>query len=99
MPWVRTDVFIGGTPLQVDQKKLKNPEKAPHIMIGTPGRFLQLANQKLINFDNNQVFVLDECDKLIDETSMREQVQKIFVQGTSERQVMMFSATFPDKTK
>jgi superfamily II DNA/RNA helicase len=49
--------------------------------------------------ENNKVFVLDECDKLIHETDMRDQVQKIFVKGNPQRQVMMFSATFPEDCK
>lgn len=45
------------------------------------------------------MFVLDECDKMLDETDMRAQVQKIFMTGSGQRQVMMFSATISDKCK
>lgn len=68
MPWVKKEVFLGGQAVQNHIKILKNPEKAPHIIIGTPGRILQLCQQKYINGENTKIFVLDECDKLIDET-------------------------------
>jgi ATP-dependent RNA helicase UAP56/SUB2 len=99
MPWVRKAVFLGGVPIHEHIKLLKNKEKSPHIIIGTPGRLRQLMLEKHIKGENVKIFVLDECDKLIDETEMRAQVQKIFTQTGSEKQVMMFSATFPDKTK
>lgn len=68
MPWVRKSVFLGGQPIQENIKLLKNPEKAPHIIIGTPGRILALCQQKIIKGENTKIFVLDECDKLIEET-------------------------------
>lgn len=44
--------------------------------------------------------MLDECDKLLDQTDMRAKVQKIFMSGNAEnRQVMMFSATMSDELK
>lgn len=64
---------------------MKNPETTPHIVIGTPGRILALANRKDLKLDNLSMFVLDECDKMLDETDMRAQVQKIFMQGNSNR--------------
>mmetsp|Transcript_14779 Transcript_14779/g.25144 ORF Transcript_14779/g.25144 Transcript_14779/m.25144 type:complete len:432 (-) Transcript_14779:50-1345(-) len=99
MPWVRKHAFLGGQPIQEHIKILKNPEKAPHIIIGTPGRVIELIKLGHIKGENNKIFVLDECDKLIDETDMREQVQKIFIKCASEKQVLMFSATFPEHTK
>jgi len=51
MPNVNSEVFFGGIPIQEDIKKLKGP-KAPHIVIGTPGRIMQLCRQKDLNLDN-----------------------------------------------
>jgi len=67
-------------PIAEDVKKLKNPDVTPHIVIGTPGRILALVSRKDLKLDNLQMFVLDECDKMLDETDMRSQVQKIFMQ-------------------
>jgi ATP-dependent RNA helicase UAP56/SUB2 len=49
-------------------KLLKNPETCPHIVIGTPGRILALSSRKDLKLENLQMFVLDECDKMLDET-------------------------------
>lgn len=98
LPDVITEVFYGGIPIKDNEKILKGP-KPPHIIIGTPGRILALTNNKALNLDNLQCFILDECDKMLDETDMRAQVQKIFMAGKSQRQVMMFSATLSDQTK
>ena len=49
-------------------KILKDEKTTPHIVIGTPGRILQLVNEnKALSLANLQVFVLDECDKMLDE--------------------------------
>jgi len=43
--------------------------------------------------DNLKMFVLDECDKLLDNASMRGDIQKIFTTTPHNKQVMMFTAT------
>ncbi len=43
MPNIRTEVFFGGCSYSENVKILKNPEKTPHIIIGTPGRILALV--------------------------------------------------------
>ncbi len=40
----------------------------PHIVVGTPGRILQLVKRKTLDFKNLSIFVLDECDKMLEET-------------------------------
>ncbi len=92
LPDIRTEAFFGGISIRENEKVLKGL-KPPHIVIGTPGRVLALAQKKDLTLENLQMFVLDECDKMLDETDMRAQVQKIFMAGKSQRQVMMFSAT------
>jgi superfamily II DNA/RNA helicase len=44
--------------------------KPPHIIVGTPGRILQLVKRKDLDLSNLQIFVLDECDKMLEETGM-----------------------------
>jgi len=44
-------------------------------------------------------FIVDECDRVIDELDMRKDVQKIFIQTPKKKQVMMFSATMSDETR
>ncbi|VDK57458.1 unnamed protein product [Gongylonema pulchrum] len=60
---VRIAVFFGGIPIRKDEETLKS--SPPHIVVGTPGRTLQLARQGILKLKNIKYFVLDECDKMI----------------------------------
>lgn len=66
MPDVRTGVFYGGTSVKVDQDLLKNKEKCPHIVVGTPGRLNALVRDKSLKAGSVRHFVLDECDKMLE---------------------------------
>lgn len=92
MPTVRTAVFYGGTPVQKDQELLKSAE-VPHIIVATPGRLNALARDKSLNASGVKHFVLDECDKMLEQLDMRRDVQEIFRVTPHNKQVMMFSAT------
>lgn len=92
MPDVRTAVFYGGTPVQKDQELLKSAE-VPHIIVATPGRLNALARDKSLNASGVKHFVLDECDKMLEQLDMRRDVQEIFRITPHSKQVMMFSAT------
>lgn len=91
MPQVRVGVFFGGMTMASDEKSLKT--KIPHIVVGTPGRILALIKAKLLNLKHLKHFVLDECDRMLDQLDMRKDVQEIFKSTPHEKQVMMFSAT------
>lgn len=64
LPEVKVKVFFGG----IDYKQHKDilAKETPHIVIGTPGRILQLAKEKHLNLKNLKRFVLDECDKVLE---------------------------------
>ncbi|XP_071802016.1 spliceosome RNA helicase DDX39B [Asterias amurensis] len=84
-------VFFGGLNIQKDIQKLKTDP--PHIVVGTPGRLLALCRNKSLNLKNVKHFILDECDKMLEQLDMRKDVQEIFRTTPHEKQVMMFSAT------
>lgn len=67
MPDVKTAVFYGGTPIQKDAEILKNKDTHPHIIVATPGRLNALVRDKMLSLRNCKVFVLDECDKMLDQ--------------------------------
>jgi len=94
LPQLKTAVFYGGIPVQKHVELLKNDP--PHIVIGTPGRILQLSEDKALNLKNIKYFVLDECDSMLESLDMRRDVQKIFRMTPHDKQVMMFSATLSD---
>ena len=67
MPDVKTAVFYGGTPMQKDIELLKDKDKHPHIIVATPGRLNALVRDKNLRLGNIRAFVLDECDKMLDQ--------------------------------
>ena len=64
------------------------------IIVGTPGRLLDLANQRLLSFKDVQVMVLDEADRMLD-LGFLSDVEKLFAQTPATRHTMLFSATMP----
>jgi len=99
MPDVRTSVFYGGTPMQKDVDILKNKDQHPHIIVATPGRLNALVRDKHLRLGSVKVFVLDECDKMLDQIDMRRDVQEIFRATPQQKQVMMFSATLSQEIR
>jgi len=87
----KVGVFFGGMNISKDEETLKN--NCPHIVVGTPGRILALVRSKKLNLKNLKHFILDECDKMLEQLDMRKDVQEIFRSTPHEKQVMMFSAT------
>ncbi|KAL7989320.1 hypothetical protein Chor_011986 [Crotalus horridus] len=88
---VKVSVFFGGLSIKKDEEVLK--KNCPHIVVGTPGRTLALVRNKTLNLRNVKHFVLDECDKMLEQLDMRRDVQEIFRLTPPEKQCMMFSAT------
>jgi superfamily II DNA/RNA helicase len=93
---IKTCLLIGGDNEKNQIQELKNK---PVVIIGTPGRILSLTKKKHLDLDNIQVFVIDECDKMLNALDMRADVQKIFKKTPCDKQVMMFTATLPEDTK
>ncbi|CAJ0953071.1 unnamed protein product, partial [Ranitomeya imitator] len=84
-------VFFGGLNIKKDEDTIR--KNCPHIVVGTPGRILALVRQKTLSLKNVKHFVLDECDKMLEQLDMRGDVQEIFRLTPHEKQCMMFSAT------
>lgn len=84
-------VTTGGTGLKDDIIRLND---AVHILVGTPGRILDLAGKGVADFSECPIFIMDEADKLLSPefTLIIEQLLAYF---PTDRQTMLFSATFP----
>lgn len=65
MSTVKCAVFFGGLSIKNDEDVLK--KNCPHIVVGTPGRILALIRNKTLNLKNVKHFVLDECDKMLEQ--------------------------------
>jgi len=88
---VKVKVFFGG--IAIRQHRALLDEETPHVVIGTPGRTLQLVKEKKLVLNKLKRFVLDEADQMLEQLDMRRDIQQIFKATPHEKQVMMFSAT------
>jgi ATP-dependent RNA helicase RhlE len=86
---LHSQVFIGGTSVNRDLDKLRRPS---HFIIGTPGRLLDMANQRALHFDKFQTLVLDEFDRLLD-MGFSHDIQKMISKMSNRKQTVLFSAT------
>lgn len=67
MPDVRVNTFYGGTPVAKDAELLRDKNKCPHIVVATPGRLNALVREKTLDASRVKHFVLDECDKIVEQ--------------------------------
>jgi ATP-dependent RNA helicase DDX6/DHH1 len=88
---VNVMVTTGGTGLKDDIIRLN---EAVHVLIGTPGRILDLASRGVADLSTAQTFVMDEADKLLS-PEFTSTIDQLLSFHPPDRQVMLFSATFP----
>lgn len=87
--------LIGGSDLVDDIVRLSS---GVHILIGTPGRVLDVMDKKLFEVDANPLIIFDEADKLLDEIYY-EAVSEFLKFLPSKKQMCLYSATFPKSIK
>ncbi|MDR0915843.1 MAG: DEAD/DEAH box helicase [Oscillospiraceae bacterium] len=90
---LRTTVLFGGVS-QVPQVAELNA--GPDILVATPGRLIDLINQKLCSLNDVSVLVLDEADRMLDMGFIHD-VQRVIDKLPTERQTLLFSATVPQE--
>ena len=88
---IKDTVIFGGVNQSSQVRKIK---AGVDVLIATPGRLLDLSNQKHVDLKNVKYFVLDEADRMID-MGMIHDVKKIISRLPKERQNLLFSATMP----
>jgi ATP-dependent RNA helicase CshB len=87
--------FIGGTDKQKALEKLKIQ---PHIVVGTPGRINDLIREQALNVHTATILVVDEADLMLDMGFIVD-VDQIAARMPKELQMLVFSATIPEKLK
>ncbi len=87
----RVAVLYGGRAYEPQLETLK---KGADIVVGTPGRLLDLARQRALDLSDVRALVLDEADEMLD-LGFLPDVERIVAQLPTERQTMLFSATMP----
>ncbi|WP_406254566.1 DEAD/DEAH box helicase [Streptomyces chartreusis] len=88
---VRVLAIYGGRAYEPQVEALK---KGVDVIVGTPGRLLDLAGQKKLNLKHIKALVLDEADEMLD-LGFLPDVEKIINMLPARRQTMLFSATMP----
>lgn len=87
---VRSTAVFGGVKINPQIKALQG---GVDILVATPGRLLDLHQQNAVRFDGLETLVLDEADRMLDMGFIHD-IKKILALLPSQRQTMMFSATF-----
>ncbi|MFY1068529.1 DEAD/DEAH box helicase [Enterococcus sp. AD013-P3] len=95
-PEIRVTNFVGGTDKQRQLSRLKNQQ--PHLVIGTPGRILDMINEQALDVHTAQAFVVDEADMTLDMGFLTE-VDQIAGRLPERLQILVFSATIPEKLR
>ncbi len=90
---IRSALLIGGEQIGRQFQQLKGN---PRIIVGTPGRVIDHLERKTLRKNNFSFLVLDETDRMFD-MGFGIQLDQIISQLPTERQTLMFSATFPPK--
>lgn len=94
LPLTSTVIF-GGVNINPQISRLRKPLD---ILVATPGRLLDLANQKAVDLSGVEILVLDEADRMLDMGFIRD-IKKVLALLPKARQNLLFSATFSDEIK
>lgn len=86
---LRIAVICGGFPIK---RQIARLQQNPHIIVGTPGRVLDLMNRRLLKLSGVHTMVLDEADEMFTMGFVKD-VSKIIEATPSNRQLVLFSAT------
>jgi len=92
---VSSMAMYGGTDIEPQRQKLI---WGVDIVVATPGRLLDMAHQRALHFDELEVLVLDEADRMLD-MGFIEDINKIIERLPLERQNLLFSATISDDVR
>jgi len=88
-------VVFGGVKINPQMIKLRG---GVDILVATPGRLMDLHNQNAVRFDQLEILVLDEADRMLDMGFIND-IKKILALLPKRRQNLMFSATFSDEIR
>ncbi len=92
---LRSTVIFGGVGANPQIKALRN---GVDILVATPGRLLDLHDQRALSLSKVEILVLDEADRMLDMGFVRD-IKKILALLPSKRQNLLFSATFSKEIK
>ena len=88
---IRITPVYGGQSMEFQIKQLK---KGVEVVVGTPGRVMDLMNRGILKIDNLKFFVLDEADEMLN-MGFVEDIEKILKSTNEDKKMLFFSATMP----
>ncbi|MFN8260915.1 MAG: DEAD/DEAH box helicase [Chitinophagales bacterium] len=89
--WITT--VYGGAPIGTQMREL---EKGTHVVVGTPGRVIDLIERKKLILDEVKYVVLDEADEMLN-MGFIDDIELILKSCAPQRRMLLFSATMPDR--
>lgn len=92
---IRSDVVFGGVKINPQMQRLR---RGTDVLVATPGRLIDLYNQNALKFDQLEVLVLDEADRMLDMGFIHD-IRRILKVLPNKRQNLMFSATFSNEIR
>ncbi len=92
---IRSTVIFGGVNINPQIKRLR---QGVNIIVGTPGRLLDLVGQKVLDLSRIEILVLDEADRMLDMGFIHD-IRKIIRMVPKKRQTLFFSATYTKEIK
>lgn len=90
---IKSAVVYGGVNINT---QIRNLSYGVDVLVATPGRLLDLANQKAVDLSNVEILVLDEADRMLDMGFLPD-IRRIITLMPKNRQNLMFSATFSNE--
>ncbi|HEK9990258.1 TPA: DEAD/DEAH box helicase [Streptococcus equi subsp. zooepidemicus] len=92
---VKVRSVYGGSSIEKQIKALKS---GAHVVVGTPGRLLDLIKRKALRLDHVEILILDEADEMLN-MGFLEDIEAIISRVPDDRQTLLFSATMPAPIK
>ncbi len=92
---IRSTVVFGGVKINPQMQKLRS---GVEVLVATPGRLLDLHSQNAVKFDELDILVLDEADRMLDMGFIHD-IKRILKILPTQRQNLLFSATFSDEIR
>jgi ATP-dependent RNA helicase RhlE len=87
------ELAIGGVPIN---RQIRGVARGLEVLVATPGRLLDLVQQRALRLDQVEVLVLDEADRMLDMGFIHD-IKKVVAMLPKERQTLFFSATMPQE--
>ncbi|KAF8365628.1 hypothetical protein PRIPAC_83457 [Pristionchus pacificus] len=89
LPSIKVAVFSGDCRIKKNRGILMN--NCPHVVVGTPGRVLALAQSGVLKLNNIKQFVIDNCDEMVNDQEMHRDLRKLVKYLPQRKQVMILS--------